>query len=167
MPLFSHWQKCKLHQLCFNHLPERHRPQVFTDRTWNSSPSQPWLNPRLFSCTRPKSVLLSWALDFLHGLKQLVYFSHHCYAIPTRSLYCRILRIFPKHVFQFWLYLKLWMLPDVLRSIDTTKCLLSCTDNFSKVIEDYRSLKGTVFYWEVPLTERSRSALLYLYMYGK
>lgn len=73
MPLFSHWQKCKLHQLCFNHLPERHRPQVFTDRSWNSSPSQPWLNPWLFSCTRPKSVLLSWALDFQHHLKQLVY----------------------------------------------------------------------------------------------
>lgn len=44
-----------------------------TTSTWNSSPSQPWLNPWLFSCTRPKSVLLSWALDFLHGLKQLVY----------------------------------------------------------------------------------------------
>ncbi len=153
-PQFSHWQKCKFHQLSFNHLPECHRPQIFTGLTpqtelfvkpWNSSQTQSRLDPWLFSCTRPKSVLLSWALVFLHPLKRFVcfsisIFSHHSYLIPTHLSYSSDIS---KAVFQFWLYLKLWMLPDVLRRIETTECLLSCTDNFSKVIKDYRSLKGT------------------------
>lgn len=106
--------------------------------------------------------ITAWSMAFLlHATKVCAAFLSSSLPTPSKALClllyspssltiliwsqhtCHILQIFPKRVFQFWLYLKLWMLPDVLRRIETTECLLSCTDNFSKVIKDYRSLKGT------------------------